>query len=100
MAGHFRKELEHLILPRGRICIVKDGLASLLSMGKLVKEGYRVTMDSDVKNEINVYNEDLYVSRTEYTVLVLTNVASILISLPQLLSSLIIFITMIIRGLP
>ena len=27
-------------------------------MGKLVKEGYRVTMDSDVENAINVYNED------------------------------------------
>ena len=27
-------------------------------MGKVVEEGYRVTMDSDVKNAINVYNED------------------------------------------
>ena len=27
-------------------------------MGKLVKEGFRVTMDSDVENAINVYNED------------------------------------------
>ena len=27
-------------------------------MGKLVEEGYRVTMDSDVENAINVYNED------------------------------------------
>ena len=27
-------------------------------MGNLVKEGYRVTMDSDVENAINVYNED------------------------------------------
>ena len=35
-----------------------DGIANLLSMGKLVKEGYRVTMDSDVENAINVYNDD------------------------------------------
>ena len=27
-------------------------------MGKLVKEGYRVTMDSDVENAINAYNDD------------------------------------------
>ena len=31
-------------------------------MGKPVKEGYRVTMDSDVENAINVYNGDgLYI---------------------------------------
>ena len=27
-------------------------------MGKLVKEGFRVTMDSDVENAINIYYED------------------------------------------
>ena len=27
-------------------------------MGKLVEEGFRVTMDSDVENAINVYNEN------------------------------------------
>ena len=27
-------------------------------MGKLVEEGYRVTMDSHVENAINVYNDD------------------------------------------
>ena len=26
-------------------------------MGKLVQEGFRITMDSDVENTINVYNE-------------------------------------------
>ena len=43
---------------RGKICIAKDGIANLVSMGKLLKEGYRVTMDSDVENAINVYNDD------------------------------------------
>ena len=58
MVGRIRNELKHLPLLRGRICIAKDGIANLLSMGKLVKEGYRVTMNSDVENAINVYNED------------------------------------------
>ena len=57
-AGRIRKELEHLPLPRKKICIATDGIANLISMGKLVEEGYRVTMDSDVENAINVYNED------------------------------------------
>ena len=57
-AGKIRKELEHLPLPRKQICIATNGIANLISMGKLVKEGYRVTMDSDVENAINVYNED------------------------------------------
>ena len=35
-----------------------DGIANLISMGKLEEEGYRVTMDSDVENAINVYNGD------------------------------------------
>ena len=58
MIGHIRNELRHLPLPRGKICITKDVIANLLSMGKLLKEEYRVTMDSDVENAINVYNDD------------------------------------------
>ena len=58
MVGRIHNKLKHLPLSRGKICIAKDGIASLLFMGKLVKEGYRVTMDSDVENAINVYNED------------------------------------------
>ena len=57
-AGMIRKELAHLPLPRKKICIATDGIANLISMGKLVAEGYCVTMDSDVENAINVYNED------------------------------------------
>ena len=57
-AGRIRKELEYLPLPRKKICIATNGIANLISMGKLVEEGYRVTMDSDVENAINVYNED------------------------------------------
>ena len=58
MAGLICKELQHLPLPRKKICIAKDGIANLISMGKLVKEGFRVIMDSDVDNAINVYDED------------------------------------------
>ena len=58
MMGRLREELDHLPLPKGEVCIAKDGIANLLSMGKLVKEGYRVQMDSDVENAINVFNED------------------------------------------
>ena len=58
MIGHIRNELKHLPLPRCKICIAKDGIANLLSMGKLVKEGYQVTMDLDVENAINMYNND------------------------------------------
>ena len=57
IVGRICTELKHPPLPRGRICIAKDGIANLLSMGKMVKEGYRVTMDSDVENAINVYNK-------------------------------------------
>ena len=57
-AGRIRKELEHLPLPRKKICIATNDIANLISMGKLMEEGYRVTMDSDVENAINVYNED------------------------------------------
>ena len=59
MIGHIRNELKHLPLPRGKICIIKDRIANLLLMGKLVKEGYRVTMYSDGENAINVYNDDV-----------------------------------------
>ena len=58
MMGRLRGELNHLPLPKGEVCIAKDGIANLLSIGKLVKEGYRVQMDSDVENAINVFNED------------------------------------------
>ena len=58
MVGRICNELKHLPFPRGKIYIAKDVIANLLSMGKLVKEGYRVTMDSDVENAINVYNND------------------------------------------
>ena len=54
--------MKHFPLPKGDVCIAKDGIANLLSMCKLVKEGYRVTMDSNVENAINVFNEDgLYI---------------------------------------
>ena len=58
MIGRLRNKLKHLPLPKGEVCVAKDGIANLLSMEKLVKEGYRVQMDSDVKNAINVFNED------------------------------------------
>ena len=58
MIGWLREELNHLSLPKGEVYIANDGIANLLSMGKLVKEGYRVQMDSDVENAINVFNED------------------------------------------
>ena len=58
MAGLICKELQHLPLPRKKICIATDSIANLLSMGKLVKEGFRVTMDSDGENALNVYNDD------------------------------------------
>ena len=58
MVGHIQKGLKYLPFLRGRICIAKDGIANLLSMKKLVKEGYCVTMDCDVENAINFYNED------------------------------------------
>ena len=45
-------------LTRKKICIATDGIANLISMGMIVEEGYRFTMDSDVENAINVYNED------------------------------------------
>ena len=62
MVGYLRNELKHLPLPKGEVCIAKDGIENLLSMAKLVKEGYRVQMDSDVENSINVFNEDgLYI---------------------------------------
>ena len=51
-------ELKHLPLPKEKFCTTKDGISNLLSMGKLVKEEYQVTMNSDVENVINVYNED------------------------------------------
>ena len=44
-AGRIRKELQHLPLPRKKICIATNGIANLISMGKLVEEGYCVTMD-------------------------------------------------------
>ena len=58
MIGCLQDELKHLSLPEEEVHIAKDGIANLLSMGKLVKEGYRVTMDSDVKSAINVSSED------------------------------------------
>ena len=58
MIGRLRDELKHLPLPKGEVCVAKDEIVNLLSMGKLVKEGYRVQMDSNVENAINVFNED------------------------------------------
>ena len=58
MIGQLREELNHLPLTKVEVCSAKDGIANLLSMGKLVKEGNRVQMDSDVENAINVFNED------------------------------------------
>ena len=42
MIGRLRDKLKHLPLPKGEVCIAKDGIANLLSMRKLVKKGYRV----------------------------------------------------------
>ena len=56
--GKLRKELQHLPLPKEDICLYTDGVANLLSMSRLVKEGYRIQMDSDIENAINVFNED------------------------------------------
>ena len=53
-----QKRTEASPLLRKKICIATNGIANLILMGKLVEEGYRVTMDSDVENAINVYNED------------------------------------------
>ena len=50
--------MKHLPLPKEKFCTTKDGISNLLSMGKLVKEEYQVTMNSDVENVINVYNKD------------------------------------------
>ena len=62
MVGWIYIKLKHLPLPRGRICIAKDKIDCMLFMGKLVKERHQVTMDSDVENAINYYNEDrLYI---------------------------------------
>ena len=58
MIGCLCYELKHLPLPKGEVCVAKDGITNLLSMGKLLKEGYRVQMDSEVENSINVFNED------------------------------------------
>ena len=58
IAGRIHVELKYLSLPKGKVCIGKDGIANLLFVGKLVKERYQVTMDSDVENTINVFNED------------------------------------------
>ena len=58
LIGHLRNELKHIPLPKGDVCIAKDGIANLLSMGKLLREGYRVQMDSDVENTINVFIKD------------------------------------------
>ena len=58
MIGRLRNELKHLHMPKGEVCVAKDGITNLLSMGKVVKEGYHVQMDSDVENAINVFNED------------------------------------------
>ena len=83
MVGQIHNKLKHVPLPERRICIAKDRIANLLSMGMLVKEGYRVTMDSDVENIVNVYNEDgsyIKLYRMGYTLLILTVEASILTS--------------------
>ena len=58
MIGHLCDKLKHFPLPKGEVCVAKDGIANLLSTGKLVKEGYRVQMDSDVEHAITVFNED------------------------------------------
>ena len=57
MIGWLRDKLKHLPLSKREVCVAKDGIANLLSMRKLLKEGYRVQMDSDVENAINVFNE-------------------------------------------
>ena len=45
--GLLRRELQHLPLPKKKIFLDKDEIANLVSLGKLVKEGFRVMMDSD-----------------------------------------------------
>ena len=61
MIGCLRDELKHLPLPKGELCVAKDGIANLLFMRKLVKEGYHVQMDSDVENVIN------FLTKTDHT---------------------------------
>ena len=58
MIGRLRNKLKHHLLLKGEVCVAKDGIVNLLFIGKLVKEGYRVQMDSDVEKAINVFNED------------------------------------------
>ena len=58
MIGRLCYKLKHLPLPKGEVCVTKDGIANLLPRGKLAKEGYRVQIDSNVENAINVINED------------------------------------------
>ena len=54
-------EFLHSLCPRAQsiynkneIFIATNGIANLISMFKLVEEGYCVTMDSDEENAINV----------------------------------------------
>ena len=47
MIGHLRDKLKYLPLPKGEVCVAKDRITNLPSMGKLVKEGYHVQIDSD-----------------------------------------------------
>ena len=58
MIGRLQDELKYLPLPRGDVCIAKDGIVNLVSIGEMVKARYQVTIDSDVVNVINVSNED------------------------------------------
>ena len=58
IVDRFHNELKHLPHPKGKICITKDGTSNPFSLGKLVKEGYRVTMDSNIENGINIYNKN------------------------------------------
>ena len=64
--GRLKNELQHLPLLKEEICLYTDGVANLLSMSSLVKEGYRIQIDSDVENAINFCNEDgLYVNQIQ-----------------------------------
>ena len=103
--GLLRRELRHLPFPRKKIFLAKDEIANLVSLGKLVKEGFRVTMDSDVENAINIYNEDgsyikFHMFRMGCTVLTLMVMEVILIPLLKFLNRRNTSLMLIIRRLP
>ena len=58
MIGPLQDKMKHLSLPKGDVCIAKDDIANLFVHGEILKEGYRIQIEFDVENTINVFNED------------------------------------------